>query len=289
MQDIYFHLPGIFEHFELYELFLFFYKEENEKFNSWAKIGSIYGAPYGAIWNGGRVKDRPPVSEGLVIETIRYYDISCRFTFTNPFITEKHLGDGLCNIILEKFNWEGHKNQIIVNSPVLEEYLRKTYPTYQFISSTTKCITNSQEALEEINKNYIMTVIDYNFNKDMDFLKSIPNKEKVELLINPVCHPKCPRRREHYERIGLSALHTDGLEPFVCDAEGRLFHEAMKNLLFISLDDIKNIYAPLGFKNFKIEGRTTPTEDMIEILTYYMVKPEYQLEMRQKLRFASLE
>ena len=133
-----------------------------------------------------------------------------------------------------------------------------------------------------------MTVIDYNFNKDIDFLKSIPNKEKVELLINPVCYPKCPRRREHYERIGLSSLHTDGIEPFECDAQGRLFHEAMMSPLFISLDNIKNIYAPLGFRNFKIEGRTTPKEDMIEILTYYMIKPEYQLEIRQKLRFASL-
>lgn len=288
MQDIYFHLPGIFESFELYEIFMVLYKNEREKFNDWAQVGSIYGSPYGAFWNGGRIKDKQPVPEDIVIDFVKTFDLSCRFTFTNPHINEKYLHDSFCNMILEKFNWEGHKNQIIVNSSILEEYLRETYPTYKFISSTTKCITDNQQALNEIDKDYIMIVIDYNYNKNMDFLKSIKNKEKVEILINPVCYPNCPRRKEHYDKIGLSALHTSGIEPFECDAQGKLFYDAMKNPLFISIEDIKNIYAPLGFKNFKIEGRTAAYDDLVEILVYYMVKPEYQIEIREKLKFGAV-
>jgi len=31
----------------------------------------------------------------------------------------------------------------------------------------------------------------------------------------------------------------------------------------------------MGFKHFKIEGRLTSEENLLEILLYYLVKPEY--------------
>ena len=37
--------------------------------------------------------------------------------------------------------------------------------------------------------------------------------------------------------------------------QGYLFSKAMENLGFIGIDDIKNTYLPMGFSNFKIEGR----------------------------------
>ena len=38
---------------------------------------------------------------------------------------------------------------------------------------------------------------------------------------------------------------------------GYLFSKAMANPGFISVTDIKDIYLPMGFSNFKIEGRGT--------------------------------
>lgn len=282
MQDIYFHLPGIFEHFNFYTIFLQFYVNEREKFHDWAQIGSIYGSPHECIWNGGRLKFFTSPLEEEVVDFIKDYDLSCRFTFTNPFIDDKLVYDSFCNMILRKFNWEGHKNTIIINSPILEDYIRKEYPTYKLISSTTKCITNDKEALEEVSKDYVMTVLDYNYNKNMEFLKTVSNPEKVELLVNPVCVPNCPRRKAHYEAIAKGVLH-ESREPFECDYQGRLFYEAMESLLFISIEDIQNIYEPLGFRNYKLEGRTAGGTDLIEMLIYYLVKPEYQREMRQKI------
>ena len=288
MQDIYFHLPGIFEHFDLYQMFMVLYTQEREKFHDWAQIGSIYGAPREAFWNGGRWKDFNSPSEDVVAAFIQHFNLSCRFTFSNPHITDEYLHDSFCNMLLKKFNWEGHKNTVIVNSPILEEYLRYKYPSYTLVSSTTKCITNNNKTIEEINKDYIMTVLDYNYNKNLDFLKTIENKEKVELLLNPVCMPNCPRRAKHYDLIGKSIMHLPIEESIECPCETYLFNQAMQSSLFISLEDIKNVYAPLGFRNFKIEGRTAIREDLIEILTYYMVKPQYQLEMRQKLLFGTI-
>lgn len=282
MQDIYYHLPGIFESFGFYTLFVQMYNNEREKFYDWAQIGSIYGSPHECLWNGGRLKFFTTPYENEVIDFIKEYNLSCRFTFTNPFITEELTHDGFCNIILNKFNWEGHKNTIIVNSPILEQYLREKYPSYKLVSSTTKCITSDKEALNEIGKDYIMTVLDYNYNKNLDFLKSIPNPEKCELLVNPVCMPNCPRRKEHYENIAKFILRENRPE-FECDRQGMLFYEAMKNPVFISVEDIQNVYEPLGFRNFKLEGRTTGGSDLTEMLVYYMVKPEYQQEIRQRI------
>lgn len=282
MQDIYYHLPGLFEHFSFYELLLSIYNNEREKFHDWAQIGSIYGSPHECLWNGGRLKFFTTPYEDDVIAFSKQYNISCRFTFTNPFVDEELVHDGFCNIILRKFNWKGHKNTIIVNSSILEQYLRKNYSSYGLVSSTTKCITDKNKTLDEINKDYIMTVLDYNYNKNLDFLKSIPNPEKCELLVNPVCSPNCLRRKEHYENIARSVLHK-AIEPFECDNQIKLFYEAMQNPVFISVEDIQNVYEPLGFKNFKLEGRTTNGADLTEMIVYYMVKPKYQREIRQRI------
>ena len=53
----YFHLPGLFEFYELYELFLPLFREHREYFYDWCEICSIYGAPADCIWGGGRIGD----------------------------------------------------------------------------------------------------------------------------------------------------------------------------------------------------------------------------------------
>ena len=50
----YYHLPGLFEFYELYRVFLSLYREHREYFYDWCEIGSIYGAPSDCIWGGGR-------------------------------------------------------------------------------------------------------------------------------------------------------------------------------------------------------------------------------------------
>ena len=50
-----FHLPGLFEFYEFYRVFLPLYRAHREFFYDWCEIASIYGAPEGRIWGGGRV------------------------------------------------------------------------------------------------------------------------------------------------------------------------------------------------------------------------------------------
>ena len=46
--------------------------------------------------------------------------------------------------------------------------------------------------MKELKKDYHLVVLDYDHNKDFEYLQSIENKEKCELLVNPVCKAKCP-------------------------------------------------------------------------------------------------
>ena len=51
----YFHLPGLFEAYAFYRVFLPLFFEHREYFYDWCAIGSLYGAPADCIWGGGRV------------------------------------------------------------------------------------------------------------------------------------------------------------------------------------------------------------------------------------------
>ena len=48
-------------------------------------------------------------------------------------------------------------------------------------------------------------------------------------------------------------------------------------------EEIKNKYLPMGFSNFKIEGRSLGSALVLEFLLYYMTKPEYQLRVREEI------
>ena len=40
---------------------------------------------------------------------------------------------------------------------------------------------------------------------------------------------------------------------------------------------------PMGFSNFKIEGRSLGSALILEFLLYYMTKPEYHIHVREKI------
>ena len=65
--------------------------------------------------------------------------------------------------------------------------------------------------------------------------------------------------------------------------EGYRFSKAMENPAFIGIDDIQNTYLPMGFSNFKIEGRGLGSAMILEFLLYYMTKPQYQLHVREAI------
>ena len=276
-----FHLPGLFGFFDFYEIFIQIYKNEREKFYDWIEIDGIFGSPHQCIWNSGR----GTLGEYPFHDHMAYFlnsnDIGCEFTFTNSLLEEKHLYDTLGNNTLKLFHNE--KNSIVVHSLLLETYIRENYPKYKIISSTTKCITDKKEVEKELKSNYDYVCLDYNFNNDYKFLSKLPNLNKIEMLVNPVCQPNCKKRTLHYHNISKLMLRESFSDELECPYAGLIFSEVQKSPLFISIEDIKEKYLPMGITHFKIEGRVQPFFDVIEILVYYLVKPEFQMEIRERM------
>lgn len=285
----YYHLPGLFEFYELYQVFLPLFREHREYFYDWCEIGSIYGAPADCLWGGGRVElgDRDPRE---VLALLREYGISVRLTFSNSLLGEEHLSDRQCNDLCSLFDvGEGVQNGVIVHSDLLLDYLKKTYPGLYFVSSTTKVITDFQQFTDEVNREDFRYVVpDFRLNKAFDKWNTLTGdqRDKVEFLCNECCRIGCKDRKACYEAVSRKNLGEGGSD-YRCtapDADGGYrFSKAMTNPGFIGVEDVKNVYLPMGFSNFKIEGRGLGSALVLEFLLYYLTKPEYQLNVREEI------
>ena len=319
----YYHLPGLFEFYELYKEFLPLYRKHREYFYDWCEIGSIYGAPADCVWGGGRVGFGEHDSKE-VLKLMQEYGISARLTFSNSLLTREHFSDKKCNELCRIFDIgrdnersrgfgndkdieccidsdndisginkrikvKEYRNGIIIYSDLLLDYIKENYPGFYFVSSTTKVLTDFGEFENELNReDFCYVVPDFRLNKSFDKLRALSQhqKDKVEFLCNECCWFGCTDRKKCYETVSRKNLGEDCTEHY-CTApdagQGYLFSKAMENPGFIGIDDIKNTYLPMGFSNFKIEGRGLGSAMILEFMLYYMTKPQYQIHVREHI------
>lgn len=290
----YYHLPGLFEFVEFYKVFLPLFRTHREWFYDWCEIGSIYGAPMNVLWGGGRVGfgDADPKD---VLCLLNEYQVSGCLTFSNSLIQEDHLTDKQCNELCRMFENTGSvENGITIYSDLLLNYIREHYPKFYFVSSTTKVLTDFQDFKKELHRDeFEKVVIDFRLNRELEELRDLSSEEKAktEFLVNECCDFDCKERKNCYENVSRKAL-GETCEDHVCaskDAkDGYRFSKAMQNPGFIGLEDIQEIYLPLGFSDFKIEGRSLGSAVLLEFILYYMTKPEYQLRVREEIYLDSM-
>ena len=192
-----YHLPGLFEFYEFYRVFLPLYRQHREYFYDWCTIGSIYGAPDGCLWGGGRTGcgDAAP---GEVLALMREYGISARLTFSNSLLRAEHLADRKCNALCAQFEAAGSpQNGVIVSSDLLAEYLQVNYPGLYLVSSTTKVLTEFDQLAQELRRDTFRYVVpDFRLNRAFGPLSALsgPMKDKVEFLCNECCWFGCKDR-----------------------------------------------------------------------------------------------
>lgn len=177
-------------------------------------------------------------------------------------------------------------NQVLVNRPVLEDYLREKYPNFGYISSTTKRLTNVEDIKAELDKDYELVVLDYDLNHDESVLKELePVADRIEILVDEICFPNCPKRKEHYADESRMQLEYSVGTSFDCPnkhSEKRSFEECKTRPAFISNEDIGS-YIDRGYVNFKIVGRGLPPNMVKESYLYYLVKDESREFIRKKM------
>ena len=285
----YYHLPGLFEFYELYRVFLPLYRAHREYFYDWCQIGSIYGAPPDCIWGGGRIGSGDCTAQEALALT-REYGVSARLTFSNSLLREEHLTDRKCNALCRLFSESvGPQNGVIVHSELLLRYLRERYPKLYFVSSTTKVLTAFSQLQAELARDEFRFVVpDFRLNRAFDRLNALPEaaKDKVELLCNECCWFGCKERSACYEAVSRKNL-GEAAPEHICAAPdaagGYRFSKAMENPGFIGVEAIRSIYMPMGFSHFKIEGRSLGSALILEFLLHYLTKPEYQLRVREEV------
>ena len=254
-----------------------------------------------------------------VLALMREYGISARLTFSNSLLREEHLSDKKCNELCRLFSTKSFssgnfttdsvlskndcdrtstkapiQNGVIIHSDLLAAYIRKNYPSLYLVSSTTKVLTDFDDFESELKReDFLYVVPDFRLNKKFDRLATLGQrqKDKVEFLCNECCNFGCTERKACYENVSRLNLGED-VRPHKCRQPGGeggyRFSLAQKNPAFIGIEDIQKTYLPMGFSNFKIEGRGLGSAIILEFLLYYLTKPEHQLEVREAVYLDSM-
>jgi collagenase-like PrtC family protease len=296
--EIGFHLPGLTRTLNVHRILIGCMERHPEWFRDNVKIASVFGTFPTSVWNGGRYLDGV-CDEAVMINILRYFNdkgIPVRFTFTNPKITEEHLSDPFSNRQLQLA--DNGLNEVIVNSPILEQYIREKYPRFKLTSSTCKQIRNMDDLNAETERDYSLVVIDYNWNNKFEELAKIKHPERCEILVDACCIPNCPRRGEHYDTIGSEQIkywenernRSYGkkveIEKFTCPHMMNTIYDVLDYETVVAPEDLYTKYVDMGFTQFKLEGRSSHPLLVLESYIYYLVKPEWQGKARLSMIYS---
>lgn len=288
-----FHLPGLRQNYPLNMLILNLLKTKPDWFREGVRIASFFGEFPTSLWNGGRPSNYDQCDASFiqnVIKNINAQGVSVRYTYTNMLLSEQDLQDPYCNFCMKAA--DNGMNEVMIFSPILEKYIRENYPGYKLNSSTCKEIRDIDKVNEELKKDYYLVVLDYNFNNKFDELQKIKDKARCEILVNALCRPECPRRGDHYKNIAKNQRimlknrnHPKDkqipLEPWYCEyGEYNCIHTIQEYSTYISPEVIWEKYVPMGFNQFKIEGRTANLFSLVETYCHYLIRPENQGQAR---------
>lgn len=268
----------------MYQILFDLKERKPEYFYENVNISKIFGAFPGMIWNGGvYYSGISPIESAYQIKNLYHnFQIPIKLTLTNPLLKKEDCYDRYCNKIVEIF--ETGENEILVASPILEEYLREKFPGYKYNRSIIASATD--ENFEQLLNKYNMIVLPRRKVKDFDYLNSIKpeNRSRVEILCTDPCSIECPRLYSHYEDYAKATLYEiSGMDECLNCSGFNLNEVVLKRFEYIqyqiSYQEIVENYEPLGFTEFKISGRSHKIIDPLCSLIPYLIKPTYQLEI----------
>ena len=214
-----------------------------------------------------------------VLDNYNNLGVPVRFTWTNSLLEEKHLYDTYCNLIMDMadngmnqvlVNREvlgdylrekyGSVSKVLTEGDNTEDsfhareniYFPEGYAGYMeqfgkaksgfaFISSTTKRITDLADVKRELTADYALVVLDYDLNTDEITLRELePYADRIEILVDEICYPHCPKRKDHYADESLMQLTFDKDTRYECTNKMTKpsFAESMKRPHFIGNDKL---------------------------------------------------
>lgn len=197
----------------------------------------------------------------------------------------------LCdNVALEKDDYVNVMNSNILEanntgSGVIEvsnielmDYITEKYPNrFKFVFS------KQADLITPFTPDLINQVIDFDkfqfigipdrLNGDFDFLRSIKNRSKLEITVNP----RCPANCRSYEKCHIEQ-HLNQLNFSMIDNITTCRNNSI-NKNIITLEKIKEDYLPLGINHFTFAQQNANLLSEIDIISFYLfyfIKEEHQ-------------
>ncbi len=239
------------------------------KFSNPNIIG-VYGSFNNIIWNGGRAIT---TSEFTTFDSIKNcikdfnnHNLICKFTFTNQLLTQEHCYDSYCNQILDLI--AETNNEIVIHSPILEQYIRNIYPNIPLTSSITKGFDFNTFKIA-LHQDYKNVVCHYKQNI-LKYLETMPIElqNKTELILNADACAYCKMFTKHYECESYYNLYGKYLNQNNCykfypdyDAQKEWFNLSIEERLIFDIQ----YFNWLNIHNYKIQGRTKNIGQLIDI------------------------
>lgn len=200
-----------------------------------------------------------------------------RINLSNINFNEFDINDEYLNTILTLYN-TGSNFIDIPNEQIGQAILDKGY-IYDLVVK----LINSDLDIQDINS---LTSLDYinlvslpmGFTTNLDLLRKLLNRNKIELTVNSVCH-KC--NKINHESCLLEEhklIYNYSNYSYIQDC---INQDNYKNSTILSLSDIVNNYTNLGFKFFRLDDLPINfnINDFIYFFINYFIKPEYRLEI----------
>lgn len=249
------------------------------------RIHSVYGCFPGCVMNGGRAFVREPYTPDQVESVFCALDefgLKARLTFTNMLVEERHLADEYFNMILAA--GARHGAGVIVYSELVDGYIKARYPQMERTLSTTREILDADELNRALDA-YDLVVLNYNLNKDHAFLSQVAHAERLEVMANELCNPRCPHRQEHYLHNSADQLAGRLTEFRRCDLAGKDFFKlAPTSPTILTNADVRGLHERYGITRFKLVGRGVAGDVNLESYLHYLVRPEHREGLRQAIK-----
>ena len=274
---------GFYDAEDIYEKFFQLKEKSPYIFYNNVKLSKIFGSFPNMVWNGGGYNfGEMPLIEEIEQTSINYYykDIPLLLTCTNPALEKTDIYDRYCNTILSIL--DNGKNEIMVSSPYLEEYIRKNYPNYKINKSIIA--SEFDYDLNEALNDYNTVVLPRRYAKDFNYLSNsiaLENRHRVEILCNDPCPINCPYLYSHYKEFGKVQMYQKSINCSEANCKmpfRKQYPWERDKSQIITYNEIVEKYLPLGYTEFKISGRNNINHVIYNLVNYF-IKPEYQAQV----------
>lgn len=282
--DVNWSIPVLFSHDE----YVLAVSSVMKRLNLPNPITYAYGMVPSA-WTGGRYSAQKTQDKNALSRILRLI-LDCgsipTFTFSRYDIEEIELYDEFCNWLLD-FGVE-HGCNFIMTSDLLYNYIKSRHPSAKCVASVLKPIYELKDYSHSETDFYNMLLDKYErvvvrpeYSKDL-LLKEydkLSDISRIEVLINQVCIPNCPKAIEEHLNIPKSDwrrfMNMEDIEIVKCprgqleDTKGMKIDLEIPSLMYTE-EEIDNLVYNLGIKNLKLQGRNYNPVSNTRIINNYL-------------------